>query len=69
MKQKPYSSLAGCLSGIDAVDIGYFAYGARGRWFESNPVQHGLVAQLVERLRVRFRRLLDSIKTLLRGQR
>jgi hypothetical protein len=38
-------------AGADAAERGYFAFQARGRWFESNPGDHLPVAQRTEHLR------------------
>src|SRR5215470_518168 len=48
-------------AGADAAERGYFAFQARGRWFESNPGDHLPVAQWTERFTFRTRPLLGSV--------
>jgi hypothetical protein len=48
-------------AGADAAERGYFAFQARGRWFESNSGDHPPIAQRIERFTFRPRPLLGSV--------
>src|SRR5262249_18033565 len=52
--------LPGTVAGADAAERGYFAFEARGRWFESNSGR-GPDSSVVERFTCRIRHLLGSV--------